>query len=135
MKGFLFKVLLFIVCAISFSSCATMTRWTDSNEKNKRMYTVNIDSKTRGLPVYYTENGTERLLGFTPCNVYSDKAKIKYVTVKNGEEYQTVKLKTKARTSTYWNFVPYYTWIWGYFVDLGTRRGLTYSQKDYYIDF
>lgn len=135
MKNIIFKLLALIVCAISFSSCATMTRWTDSTEKNKKMYTVHINSKTRGLPVYCTENGTVRLLGHTPCNVYSDKAKIKYITVKNGEEYQTVKLKIKPRTSTYWNFVPYYTWIWGYFVDRGSRRGLTYGQKDYYIDF
>ncbi len=135
MKRLFLKLAALIICVISLSSCATMTRWTDSTEKNQRMYTVRIDSKTRGLPVYYTDKGNERFLGYTPCSVYSDKAKIKYVTVKNGEEYQTVALKTKQRTSIIWNFVPYYTFIWGYFVDLGTRRGLTYSQKEYYVDF
>lgn len=134
MKVLVFKLMTLIVCVTSLSSCATMTRWTDSGEKNKKMYTVRIDSKTQGLPVYCTENGNERLLGFTPCYVYSDKAKINYITVKNGEEYQTVKLKTKPRASSYWNFVPMHTWIWGYFVDLGTRQGVIYGQKDYYVD-
>jgi len=135
MKRLIFKLASIIVCAIFLSSCATMTRWTDSSAKNQQMYTVRINSKTRGLPVYCIEKGKERLLGVTPCNIYSDKAKIKYVTIKNGEVYQTVKLNTKPRTSTYWNFVPWYTWIWGYFVDLGSRRGLTYGQKEYYVDF
>jgi hypothetical protein len=111
-----------------------MTRWSDSTEKNKRMYTVRIDSKTSGLPVYCTVKGNERLLGLTPCNIYSDKAKIKYVTVKNGDEFQTVKLRTKLRISCYWNFLPYYTWIWGYIVDRFSRTGLTYAQKEYYVD-
>ena len=137
MKGLIFKLVSIIVCVLSLSSCATMTRWFDSNEKNHKMYTVCIDSKTRGLPVYCIENGNERLLGFTPCKVYSDKAMIKYVTVRNGEEYQMVKLKTKPRKSAYWNFVPWpgYNWSWGFFLDKGTRRGLTYSQKEYYVDF
>jgi hypothetical protein len=135
MKKFILKPLVFIVSAILLSSCATMTRWTDTTEKNKKMYTVHINSKTRGLQVCWTENGEERILGYTPCDVLSDKAKIKYITVKNGEEYQTVELKTKARTSTYWNFAPFHTFIWGYFVDICSRRGLIYGQKDYYVDF
>lgn len=134
MNRLVIKLLTIVLCTIALSSCATMTRWTDSSEKNARMYTVRIDSKTKRLPVYCTEKGTERFVGYTPCNIYSDKAKIQYVTVKKGDIYQVVKLKTKLRTSIYWNFVPYYTWIWGFFVDRGTRRGLTYSQKDYYVD-
>ncbi len=137
--GFSFKVyilrLMFgILSIVCFSSCATMTRWFDSNEKNKRMYTVTINSKTRGLPVYYTDKQGEHLAGYTPCNIYSDKAKIQFITVKNGDIYQTVKLSTKPRTSIYWNIVPAYTWIYGYFVDLGTRRGITYKQKEYFVD-
>ncbi|MDE6643973.1 MAG: hypothetical protein K2K27_07720 [Muribaculaceae bacterium] len=134
MKYLFIKLLTTIVICISFSSCATMTRWTDSKEKNAKMYTVTIRSKTPGLNVYSTEKGDDRLLGKTPCQVYSDKAKIKYVTVQNGDIYETVNLKTTLRPSTYWNFVPYYTWIWGFFVDRGTRRSVIYSQKDYYID-
>ena len=111
-----------------------MTRWCDDNEKNKRMYTVTVSSNSSRLPVYYTEKGQEKFLGYTPCQIYSDKAKIKYVTVKKGDIAQTVKLKTKQRKSIWWNFVPYYTWIWGYFVDLGTRRGIVYGQKEYYVD-
>lgn len=98
------------------------------------MRTVTIASRTRGLPVYCTENGVERLAGFTPCEIYSDKAKIKYVTVKNGEIYQTISLKRKDRGSIYWNFMPMYTFVWGYFVDKGTGRSRIYSQKEYFVD-
>lgn len=134
MNNFIFKLLLFALCAISLSSCATMTRWSDSTEKNKKMYTVRVDSRTKGLPVYYNDKNGERYAGATPCNIYSDKCKIKYITVKNGEIYQTVKLKIKPRPSSYWNFVPYYTFIWGYIVDQSTGRGREYGQKDYYVD-
>lgn len=134
MKGQILKFIATVLVCISFSSCATMTRWLDSPEKNKKMYTVTIDSKTPKLMVYTTENGIDIFQGTTPCDIYSDKAKIKYVTVRNGDIYQTVSLKTKLRTSTYWNFVPYYTWIWGFFVDRATRRSVVYSQKDYYVD-
>lgn len=134
MKKSLLKILVLSVVCIIFTGCATMTRWFDSNEKNKRMYTVRIDSRTRGLPVYYTDKGVERFVGYTPCTLYSDKAKIHYVTVKNGDVHQTVTLKREGRLSTYWNFVPYYTFIWGYFVDQGTGRGRVYGQKDYYVD-
>lgn len=133
MKNVVFKILLVCVC-FGFTSCATMTRWIDSSEKNSEMYTVYITSKTPKLPVYYTENGIEHYVGNTPCEIYSDKAKIKYVTVQNGSIYQTVPLKRKDRLSTYWNFVPYYTFIWGYFVDKGTSRSRIYSQKEYYVD-
>ncbi len=98
------------------------------------MYTVTIDSHTRGLPVYYTENGIERFAGSTPCKIYSDKAKIKYVTIKNGDIYQTLSLKRKDRLSTYWNFVPFYTFLWGYVVDKSTSRSRIYGQKKYYVD-
>lgn len=123
---------LLIICCLS--SCATMTRWFDSYDKNHEMYTVTIKSRTKGLPVYYSNDGKERLAGYTPCELYSDKAKIKYITVKNGDVYQTVKLKRRGRKSTYWNFVPYYTFIWGYFVDQHSGRGRTYSDKEYYVD-
>lgn len=134
MKNFILRVLLCIIVASCFSSCATMTRWFDSTEKNRGMYTVTIKSKTKGLPVYVTEDGIERKVGNTPCHIYSDKAKIKYVAVKNGDIYQTVKLKRKDRPSIYWNFFPMYTWIWGYFVDKGTSRGRMYADKEYYVD-
>lgn len=134
MKNLVFKLLVAIIVSVSFSSCATMTRWSDSSEKNKKMYTVYIRSKTPGLMVYTTENGIDHFQGTTPCRIYSDKAKIKYVTVRNGEVYQSVPLKTKLRTSTYWNFAPFHTWLWGFFVDRGTRRSVVYGQKDYYID-
>lgn len=134
MKNLVLKLFVAIIVSVSFSSCATMIRWCDTTEKNQKMYTVNIRSKTPGLMVYTTENGIDQFQGTTPCRIYSDKAKIKYVTVRNGEVYQTVHLKTKLRTSTYWNFVPWYTWIWGFFVDLGTRCSVVYGQKDYYIE-
>lgn len=134
MKKLLLQIVLCVITCASLSSCATMTRWCDSSEKNRKMYTVNVKSRTPGLMVYYTEDGIERFAGTTPCRVYSDKAKLKYVTVRNGDIYQTVKLKTKPRTSTYWNFFPMHTFIWGFFVDQGTGRGKTYSQKEYYVD-
>lgn len=134
MKSLIFKIIALLIFSVNFSSCSTMTRWCDSSEKNQEMYTVTIRSKTPGLSVYTTENGIDRFQGTTPCRIYSDKAKIKYVTIQNGDIYQTVSLKTKLRTSTYWNFVPYYTWIWGFFVDRANRASVVYSQKDYYID-
>ena len=127
------KLLLIVFCLLQ-TSCATMTRWFDSSEKNQRMNTVYIDSKTKGLPVYYTEDGIERFVGLTPCKLYSDKAKIKYVTVKNGDIYQTIALKRKDRGSIYWNFFQMHTFIWGYFVDKGTGRSRIYGQKEYFID-
>lgn len=98
------------------------------------MCSVIIDSRTKHLPVYYTENGVEHILGFTPCEIYSDKAKIKYVTVRNGDVYQTISLKRKDRNSIYWNFFPMHTFVWGYFVDKGTGRSRIYSQKEYFVD-
>ena len=133
MKKLVIRVLLSVAC-VSFTGCATMTGWCDSGTKRKEMRTVTIASRTRGLPVYYTENGVERLAGFTPCEIYSDKAKIKYVTVKNGEIYQTLSLKRKDRGSIYWNFMPMYTFVWGYFVDKGSGRSRIYSQKEYFVD-
>lgn len=136
MKSLIFKIIAIILVCVSSSSCATMTRWFDSSEKNKKMYTVTIRSKTPGLMVYTTENGIDYFQGTTPCRIYSDKCKIKYVTVRNGDVYQTVKLGTKPRISSYWNFVPYpmYNWIWGFFLDQGTGRGKTYGQKEYFVD-
>lgn len=98
------------------------------------MYTVTINSATKGLPVYYMENGIERFAGITPCKLYSDKAKIKYVTVKKGDIYQTIDLNRKDRGSIYWNFFPMYTFVWGYFVDKGTSRSRIYGQKEYFVD-
>ena len=132
----MFRLLFFLsICSI-MNSCATANRWFDSEEKNRRMYTVRIDSRTKGLPVYYADKDRDRYVGSTPCTIYSDRCKIKYVTVRNGDVYQTIKLKSKPRTSSYWNFVPYplYNWIWGFFLDQGTGRGKTYGQKDYYVD-
>lgn len=123
-----------LIIGLSFTSCATMTRWFDEPEKQKQLYSVKINSATKGLPIYSTEDGRERLLGYTPCWIYSDKAKIKYITVKNGEIYQTLSLQRKDRASIYWNFFPSYTFIWGYFVDKGTSRSRVYSKKEYYVN-
>ena len=134
MKSCILKLTIMVICMLSLSSCATMTRWFDSPSKNNEMYTVYIDSKTKGLPVYTHQYGAPLKVGTTPCRIYSDRAKVKYVTVENAGTFQTVKLDRKPRKSSYWNFVPYYTWIWGYFVDQGTGRGKTYGRKTYYVD-
>lgn len=136
MKKKIIQLLTCVLVCISLSSCATVNRWFDSTQKNKRMYTVKITSKTPGLMVFTTEKGVERYVGTTPCYIYSDRAKIKYVTVKRGDIYQTVPLKTRPRPSSYWNFAPWpmYNWIWGFFLDQATGRGKEYSQKEYYIE-
>ena len=123
-----------IICVCMFSSCATMKRWSDSPEKNEKMYTVFIDSRTKGLPVYYTEKGVEKIAGVTPCYIYSDKAKIKFVTIKNEDVYHTMPLKTKLRTSTIWNVLPGPLFIWGFFADGISGRSVVYSQKEYFVD-
>lgn len=130
----IFKLLFFIILSTCCTSCATFMHWCDSDTKQHEMYTVYIDSKTKGLPVYVTYDDSEILYGKTPCRIYSEKAKIKYVTVKNGDIYQTITLKRKDRLSTYWNFIPMHTFVWGYFVDKGSSNSRMYSQTSYYVD-
>lgn len=111
-----------------------MARWGDTAAENKEMNTVYIDSKTKNLPVYYTHKGVEHFVGNTPCSLYSDKASVKYVTVKNGDIYQTIELEREDRLSTYWNFIPACTFLWGYVVDKGTSRSRIYKNKNYFVD-
>lgn len=116
------------ICAMSLSSCATMAKWMDN--KPSKHYRLSVTSNTKGLPVYVGEE----LKGYTPLTFYSNKAKVKYITVRNGEEYQTIKTKRRSRRSVYSNFIPLYTFIWGFAVDYGSGNHRIYKEHDYHFN-
>lgn len=118
-----------VIACICASSCRT---YSSLNEKQKK-YTVEIQSKTPGLMVYTVENGVERKVGVTPCTIYSEFAKVRYVTVEKGDIYQTIKLKTKCSQKE--NFRHKFSSPKDYL--LGTRvtgKCFVYTQKKYFVD-
>lgn len=122
------KILLLIASVFMLSSCATMKKWGDDTPNEH--YRITVTSNTPGLPVEV--DGVVR--GNTPYTFYSNKAKAKVITVKNGDEYQTLETKRRTRGATYWNFAPLYTFIWGFIVDYGTHNNRIYKQHDYHFD-
>lgn len=122
------KVLFLLVCILSLTSCATMKRWFD--DKPNEHYRITVTSNTPGLDVFVNNE----YMGTTPLTFYSNKAKAKYITVRNGNEHQTLKTKRKTRGSTYWNIAPLYTFLWGFIVDFSTHNNRIYKQHDYHFD-
>lgn len=75
-----------------------------------------------------------KYVGQTPYSHFGTRANIKKIKVtKDGYKDLTLKTKRRTKPSIYLNFIPVYTFIWGYFVDRYNGNGRKYEKDEYYF--
>lgn len=125
------KVLLNLAISLivlQLSSCCTLGDFMGLSNKDN---SLSIESSVPDAEVYI--NGA--YVGKTPYQHKGAKANVKKITVKKyGYKDQTIKVKRKNKGSIYWNFVPGWTFIYGYFVDKGTGCGTKYKENYYHFN-
>lgn len=123
-----FLTILLIVATWTLNSCCTLSRVCGMAED---AVPLAIESSVPNANVYIKG----KYVGQTPCSYFGTRANVKKIKVtKDGYKDLTLKTKRKNKGSIYWNFVPMYTFIWGYVVDIANGNGKKYIQDSYYFN-
>lgn len=122
-----FNVSIIVLCLLigfTCNSCATLF------SRSSEVPALTITSSVPNADVYI--NG--KYVGTTPYSHFSDRYDVKKITVKKyGYKSQTQKPR-KISNWTYCNWIPLYTFLWGFIVDLNTNHCYHYKSDTFHFE-